>query len=71
MRRVEWIVFVLLLVGGGAFRLRMAYKWQFAGSDSYGYLKLAAELKRDGRLALGPPPEPLQYYRRPLYPVFL
>lgn len=69
-RQLEVVVALALLVMGGAFRLRVAHKWQFAGSDSYGYLKIADELRRGHRLALGPS-EPLEYYRRPLYPAFL
>ena len=49
----------------------MSDHWVFAGSDSYQYLQLADELRHDRRLALGPRPEPLQWYRRPLYPLFI
>jgi hypothetical protein len=43
----------------------------YAGSDTYGYLKLADELYANGRYALEPSPEPLHYARTPLYPIFL
>lgn len=63
-------VIVLLLFVGAAARLRVARVWVYAGSDSYGYLKLGDEWADHGRFALGPS-EPLEWYRRPLYPLLL
>jgi hypothetical protein len=51
-------------------RLRIAAEPAFLGADSVGYLKLAHELRTDGRYALSPD-DPLAWYRRPLYPMFL
>ena len=70
-RFVEVACVVALLAAGWAIRARVHQGWAFAGSDSYGYLKLAHELRFDGRYALGPPPEPLAWVRPPLYPIFL
>jgi len=41
----------------------------FAGSDSYAYLRLGDEWVDHARFALGPA-DPLEWYRRPLYPLF-
>jgi 4-amino-4-deoxy-L-arabinose transferase-like glycosyltransferase len=64
------LIVVIFAVGFGL-RLRIGRDWAFAGSDSYGYLRLADELHRNGRYALGPPPEPLYWGRPPVYPIFL
>jgi hypothetical protein len=61
---------ILWILGLGV-RLRIARDWVFAGSDSYGYVKLANELRTHGRYALGPAPEPLHWARPPIYPLFL
>ncbi|MCU1280234.1 MAG: hypothetical protein JWM53_3780, partial [bacterium] len=69
---VEIALVAVFVLGGTTLRLRIAHpQWVFAGSDSYGYLKIADEWRRDHRFAFGPPPQPLQWYRRPLYPLFL
>lgn len=74
-RRQKWIFGVLaavVLVAGVAFRERLSENnWAFAGSDSYGYVKLADTWRTEGRYALGPAPEPLHYGRMPLYPLFI
>ncbi len=43
----------------------------FAGSDSYGYNKLAEELIRHHRYALEPAPAPLHWARPPGYPLYV
>jgi hypothetical protein len=45
--------------------------WVFAGSDSFGYIDIGDEWKAHGRFAFGPAPSPLEWYRRPLYPIFI
>ncbi len=45
--------------------------WLYAGGDSYGYVSIADEWRLRRRLAFGPPPQELQWYRRPLYPWFV
>jgi 4-amino-4-deoxy-L-arabinose transferase-like glycosyltransferase len=44
--------------------------WRFAGSDTFGYLRLADEWRAHGRYALGPA-DPLHFGRLPLYPLFI
>jgi hypothetical protein len=68
---IEALLVAALLGLGLGVRLRVAHDWSFWGSDSYGYIKLAQELRTHHRLALGPEPEPLQHYRRPIYPAFV
>jgi hypothetical protein len=69
-RWLEVVVVVMMLGAGGYVRGRVIDHWAFAGSDSYRYLELGHELVRSGRFALAPPPQPLEWYRRPLYPLF-
>jgi len=69
-RAVEVAIIVVLLAGGAALRMRVADHWVFAGSDSYSYLRIGDEWLEHGRFALGPN-EPLEWYRRPLYPLFV
>jgi hypothetical protein len=73
-RRVTRTVLIAGLVIwalGLGLRLRIAKDWVFAGSDSYGYVMLADELRVHGRYALRPAPEPLHWARPPLYPIFV
>lgn len=70
-RRVEVAVVLALLALGLGLRLGMCRGYVFAGSDSYGYLKLADEWRAHGRYALAPAPEPLHFARPPLYPLFV
>jgi 4-amino-4-deoxy-L-arabinose transferase-like glycosyltransferase len=70
-RRVQQLLAAALVLVGAALRLRVNWHWAYAGSDSYGYLKLADEWWSHGRYALGPAPEPLHFGRVPLYPLFL
>jgi hypothetical protein len=69
-RAVLVAALVLWILGLGV-RLRIARDWVFAGSDSYGYVKLADELRAHGRYALGPAPAPLHWARPPIYPMFI
>jgi 4-amino-4-deoxy-L-arabinose transferase-like glycosyltransferase len=69
-RRAQICAVVALLLVGALYRLRCSQKWVYAGSDSYGYLRIAEEFRQRGRLALGPT-EPLQWARAPLYPLLL
>ncbi len=71
-RSLEIVAVVTLLSSGAFVRVHLTNhpRWVFAGSDSYGYLKLGNELWSHGRFSLGPS-EPLEWYRRPLYPLFL
>ncbi|HUS67073.1 MAG TPA: glycosyltransferase family 39 protein [Kofleriaceae bacterium] len=75
-RPSRWIVLVeaalvfTLLAAGLSVRARIASDWKFIGGDSLGYIKLANELRRAHRYALGPG-EPPYYVRLPLYPMFL
>src|SRR5258708_6476727 len=64
------ITLALFALGLGL-RLQIARDWVFAGSDSYGYIKLGDELRQHGRYALGPEPEPLHWARPPVYPLFV
>jgi Dolichyl-phosphate-mannose-protein mannosyltransferase len=71
-RWLEPTLVIALLLLGLYVRVRVVSDgWKFAGSDSYGYMKLAHELRTHGRYALGPPPQPLAWVRPPLYPIFL
>src|SRR5438552_938380 len=70
MSRREWAIVLFLFSSGLALRYVMTEHWCFAGSDSYGYLKLSDELRHHGRLALSPE-DPPQWARLPLYPIFL
>ncbi len=69
-RRRELAVVIALVVAGLGLRYAMTAHWCFAGSDSYGYMKLSDELRHHGRLSLGAD-QPLQWARLPLYPIFL
>ena len=71
-RNLEIIAVILLLASGAYLREQLMThpKWVFAGSDSYGYLRLGNQLFHHGSFSLGPD-EPLEWYRRPLYPIFL
>ena len=68
---IRAIVVVVILAAALGVRLRISRDWVLAGADSYGYMQLADEMRRDGRYALGPPPEPLAYARPPGYPLVL
>jgi 4-amino-4-deoxy-L-arabinose transferase-like glycosyltransferase len=69
-RRWEIAAVVVLLILAAWVRGRVADGWVYAGSDSYGYIKLADELRVHHRYALGPN-EPLHFARVPGYPIFL
>jgi 4-amino-4-deoxy-L-arabinose transferase-like glycosyltransferase len=69
-QRRELALLLFLFGAGLGLRYAMTAHWCFAGSDSYGYLKLSDELRQNGRLALAPD-QPLQWARLPLYPMFL
>jgi hypothetical protein len=69
-KRFEWLAVAMLIAAGAALRFRIGYHWLFAGSDSYGYLKLADQLWQHGRYALSPA-DPPHLGRMPLYPLFL
>jgi hypothetical protein len=69
-RWIEIAVVAALLVCGAWLRFAIARDYVFAGSDSYGYLKLADEWRTHGRYALSPA-GPLYFARTPLYPAFL
>jgi hypothetical protein len=69
-KRLEWLAAAVLIAAGAALRFRIGYHWLFAGSDSYGYLKLADQLWQHGRFALSPR-DPPHLGRMPLYPMFL
>jgi 4-amino-4-deoxy-L-arabinose transferase-like glycosyltransferase len=70
-RAVELALVLALTAAGAAVRMRLVdHGFVFAGSDSYGYLNLADELRLHHRYALGPR-EPLHYGRMPLYAGFL
>ncbi|MSP59848.1 MAG: hypothetical protein EXR72_05815 [Myxococcales bacterium] len=68
---VEIAVVCTLLYGGYRVRMRLCENWHFAGSDTYGYLKLAKQMRQNHRYALDPPPAELQWVRPPLYPILL
>jgi 4-amino-4-deoxy-L-arabinose transferase-like glycosyltransferase len=71
-KRAEAALVIALLAGGLALRLiATRNNHVFAGSDSYGYVHLAEELRAHGRYALGPEPQPLYFARPPLYPLFI
>ena len=69
-RHIELFAICVLLFAGAWLRLRVSRDWVFAGSDSYAYVRLGDEWAEHGRFALGPD-EPLEWYRRPLYPLFV
>jgi 4-amino-4-deoxy-L-arabinose transferase-like glycosyltransferase len=69
-KRYEWLAAAVLIAAGAWLRLRIGYHWLFAGSDSYGYLKLADQLWQHARFALSPA-DPPHLGRMPLYPMFL
>ena len=71
--RLAFVVAVigLLAFGRGRREEATAKNFLFAGSDSYGYLKLADELRTHRRYALGPTPEPLHWARPPVFPIYL
>ncbi len=60
-----------LLFVGHAVRARVTASFVFAGSDSYGYNKLADELLAHHRYALDPAPAPLHWARPPGYPLYV
>lgn len=62
---------VALMAAGIAVRYRVNAEWVFGGADSYGYFKLADELRLHHRYALAPAPAPLHFSRLPGYPIFL
>jgi len=69
-REALWVLVVL--AAGLSMRAAIgSRKFVFAGSDSYGYNKLADQLRTEGRYALGPPPEPLHWARPPGYPLYV
>lgn len=70
---VELVCVVALLAVGFWARRQIAadHNWRFAGSDSYGYFRLAHEWRVEGRYAMGPEPQPLAWWRVPGYPLFL
>jgi hypothetical protein len=71
-RRLEVAVVVALFAGGFGLRLTIdRNNFVFAGSDSYGYIKLADEWRVHGRYALAPAPAPLHFGRMPLYAAFI
>jgi 4-amino-4-deoxy-L-arabinose transferase-like glycosyltransferase len=69
-KRYEWLAALVLIAAGAWLRFRIGYHWLFAGSDSYGYLKLADQLWQHGRYALSPA-DPPHLGRMPLYSMFL
>jgi hypothetical protein len=69
-RRAALLGLALLAVVGLGARIRILRDWTFYGSDSYGYIQLAQELSAEHRFALGHD-QPLHWYRRPLYPMFI
>ncbi|HWE27696.1 MAG TPA: glycosyltransferase family 39 protein [Polyangia bacterium] len=69
---VELVLAAALAIAGVSARVVLVRRnWVCAGSDSYGYLKIADEWRNHGRFAFGPEPQALEWYRRPLYPLFL
>lgn len=70
MSRVERWLLALLLVLGLFVRWRIREGWTFVGSDSYGYVRLADELRVHHRFALGPA-DPPHFGRMPGYPLFV
>ncbi len=70
-RHWEQLAVIALLAFALAVRAKAADGWVFAGSDSYGYVKLAEELRLHDRYALAPAPAPLHFGRLPLYPLFI
>ncbi len=68
---IEGTLVAVLFGAGLALRLVLVEGYVFAGSDSYGYLRLADEWRVHHRYALGPAPTPLHFARLPLYPAFL
>ena len=73
-RVLRWLEIALvwfLLTAGLAVRYHTTQSWRFAGSDTYGYLKVAEELRLHHRYALGPEPEPLAWVRPPLFSLFI
>jgi 4-amino-4-deoxy-L-arabinose transferase-like glycosyltransferase len=69
-RRLEIALVLALIAGGTALRWRIGHAWLYAGSDTYGYIKLGDELLRHGRYALGPL-DPLHQGRTPLYSIYI
>lgn len=67
---MEPLLLVLVGCAGLAIRWRLCVGWGFAGSDSYGYARLADELVAHHRYALAHN-EPLYWARPPLYAFFL
>jgi hypothetical protein len=62
---------VLLLFALAFFvRQRVSNGWHFAGSDTYGYLRIADEWRSHGRYSTGST-DPLHFSRMPLYPLFI
>ena len=70
-RGLEAAAVLVLFLAGAAFRYKLVSHWVFAGSDSYGYVKIADELSVRHHFALAPPPAPLYWARLPLYPLFI
>lgn len=69
--REPLLVVILLLAGLGARAFCGSRSYVFAGSDSYGYNKLADQVRTQGRYALDPPPAPLHWARPWGYPLYV
>ena len=67
------VAFAFALGAGYMVRAKVTrdFGFVFAGSDSYGYNKLAEELIRHHRYALEPAPAPLHWARPPGYPLYV
>jgi len=74
-RPVRWreplLVVILLLAGLSVRAFCGSRSYVFAGSDSYGYNKLADQVRMEGRYALDPPPAPLHWARPWGYPLYM
>lgn len=69
-RLAPWIAAGLLGLGLW-FRLAVIASWHAPAGDGMDYYALSQELRREGRYAYGPAPQPLSYARMPGYPLFL
>lgn len=67
----RYVGLALLLAAGLQLRLTVGDEWHVPAGDGIGYHQLAHELRRAGRYAFGPPPQPLVWSREPGWPALL
>jgi 4-amino-4-deoxy-L-arabinose transferase-like glycosyltransferase len=65
------VLLAVFLLSAAIFRVAVVREYSSSSPDGQQYHRLARELIRAGRFALGPPPQPLTFSRLPGYPLFV